>query len=218
MLALGMISLAGALGRKVTGGEVGGSAGMAVQAAFGCGVVSLIILIAGAVIGLNAWVAWIMVLLLGVVLWRDAILWWQPVWELRSLWSMGGSSGKWIAVGLCIIGLTTLTTALAPPLKFDALVYHLSIPQTYLLNGGITYLNWSMFWGMPQTGEMLYSWAIALGGLPAASVLGWACRAGFHLRLTRLPVGKIWDKTGLGRDCRVDRWVYNYGFFSLGIY
>jgi hypothetical protein len=31
-----------------------------------------------------------------------------------------------------------------------------------------------MFWGMPQTAEMLYTWAMALAGDPAAASLGWA--------------------------------------------
>ena len=30
-----------------------------------------------------------------------------------------------------------------------------------------------MYWGMPQVGEMLYTWAMALGGVEAATTLGW---------------------------------------------
>ena len=34
--------------------------------------------------------------------------------------------------------LLALIRALAPPLKFDALVYHLALPKAYLEPGGLT--------------------------------------------------------------------------------
>ena len=37
----------------------------------------------------------------------------------------------------------------------------------------MAYLPQIMYWGMPQTAEMLYTWAMSLGGEPAAAVLGW---------------------------------------------
>ena len=63
--------------------------------------------------------------------------------------------------------------ALAPPLQFDALTYHLAIPKAYLQAGHITYLQNNIFWGMPQLVEMLYTLAIYIGGIEAAPILGW---------------------------------------------
>lgn len=43
----------------------------------------------------------------------------------------------------------------------------------YLLQGRITYLPNTMFWGMPQQTESLYTLGMYLGGTEAATVLGW---------------------------------------------
>jgi hypothetical protein len=80
---------------------------------------------------------------------------------------------KWLAIGLMIIFGLTLIVSLAPPVKYDALVYHLALPQAYLQAGRIRYMPQIMFWGMPQTGEILYTWAMALAGYQAASVMSW---------------------------------------------
>jgi hypothetical protein len=69
--------------------------------------------------------------------------------------------------------LFTLLISLAPPLKFDALVYHLVLPQVYINTGRLTYLPWNAFWGMPQTAEMLFTSAISLAGVESATALGW---------------------------------------------
>ncbi len=67
----------------------------------------------------------------------------------------------------------TLVVSLAPAVKFDALVYHLALPHGYLAAGRVNYNPQNIFWGMPQVGEMLYLWALALAGDQAASCLGW---------------------------------------------
>ena len=112
-------------------------------------------------------------LLLGVLFWRDSLSWWMGWRALRALWQTSDWFGRatgWMA--LVILGFT-LITALAPPLKFDALVYHLALPRHYLLTGRMDYVPQIMYWGMPQTAEMLYTWAMSLGSEPAAVVLGW---------------------------------------------
>lgn len=63
--------------------------------------------------------------------------------------------------------------AVAPPLAFDALVYHLSLPLTYLQAGKFVYVPENTFWGMPQLGEMLYTLAMSLAGVEAGTILGW---------------------------------------------
>jgi hypothetical protein len=56
-----------------------------------------------------------------------------------------------------------LAVALAPPLRFDALVYHLSLPRAYLAAGRVGYVAEVTHWGFPQLAHMLITWAGALG-------------------------------------------------------
>ena len=169
-----LISLAGALGRRLFRLDGLSLTNMALQASLGIGVLSLLILLMGATLGVNRLLAWLLVLILSLLLWRDGITWWRSLWAVKPLWELSNSLGKWLASGLAIILLATLSTTLAPPIKYDALVYHLAIPQFYLQSGEILYNPQLMYWGMPQVGEMLYTWAAALAGLEAAAVLGWA--------------------------------------------
>ena len=133
-------------------------------------------------------------LVLGVLFWRDCLSWWRSWNALRTLWQSSDWFGRatgWLI--LLILGFTLLT-ALAPPLKFDALVYHLTLPRQYLLVGRMAYLPQNVFWGMPQMAEMLYTWAMSLGGEPAAVVLGWLAGLVTMLGL----MGLIADRLGVG--------------------
>ena len=76
-----------------------------------------------------------------------------------------------ILIGL-LMGEAWLVS-LSPPLAFDSLVYHLSLPLAYIQNGRFIYTAWNTFWGMPQLGEMLYTMAMSLGGMEAGTVFGW---------------------------------------------
>lgn len=76
-----------------------------------------------------------------------------------------------ILVGLIFV--LTMFAALAPPIRFDALVYHLTLPRIYLQTQRMIYVPQLMFWGMPQSAEMLYLFAMSLGGEGAAALLGW---------------------------------------------
>ena len=53
------------------------------------------------------------------------------------------------------------------------LMYHLALPDAYLRQARVSYLPWHAMSGMPQTTELLYAWAMALGGPQAAAALGW---------------------------------------------
>lgn len=76
-----------------------------------------------------------------------------------------------VLVGYLLV--SSWLSAIAPPLAFDSLVYHLSLPMTYLGSGRFGYVADNPFWGMPQLGELLYTMAISLGGIEGAQVLGW---------------------------------------------
>ena len=80
---------------------------------------------------------------------------------------------------LLVLGLGLLR-ALAPPINWDALVYHLTLPEWYARTHGLRVnpAEFNVFSGMPQLNEMLYTAAgllrvDAAAGAGAAQVLGW---------------------------------------------
>src|SRR4030067_716428 len=103
---------------------------MAVQAGLGCGILGIVVLAIGAFLGVNSVLAWGFLLSLLVIFWKDVRGWWSSLWGFRSLWIESTQLGRWIAAGLALILLATLMAALAPPLKFDALVYPLTLPPS----------------------------------------------------------------------------------------
>lgn len=173
-IAFGILSVAGGLGRRLRIPlEVHRLTRLALQAALGLGLLGIAVLVAGALGFLRPLVGWGGLFVLGVILWPDLLGWWRDWGDLSVLWDEGGRIGRAIAVGVALILLSTLSIALAPAVKFDTLVYHLTLPHIYLSASRVVYVPQIMYWGMPQTGEMLYTWAIMLVGDPAATVLGW---------------------------------------------
>ena len=136
---------------------------------------------------------------------------------LRTLWQSSDWFGRATGCLALVIFGFTLLTALAPPLKFDALVYHLALPRQYLLAGRMDYVPQIMFWGMPQTAEMLYTWAMSLGGEPAAVVTGWLVGLVALFGLLGLIARSTGCRTGLGRSGSVDLRFHPGNRFSLGI-
>jgi 4-amino-4-deoxy-L-arabinose transferase-like glycosyltransferase len=65
-------------------------------------------------------------------------------------------------------------TALSPPVFFDALEYHLGVPNLFLLRGGIEYLPHMVLSNYPFGTEMLYLLASWLGGLRLAVMVNFA--------------------------------------------
>lgn len=173
-VALAIVAVAGGLGRRLLPlMDLLPLARAALQAALGLGLLGLALLALGVSLGWSPTLLGALLVLLGVVL-RHTVLGWCIAW--RDLWRLLRESdplGHGIAAGVALILLCTLLVALAPPLKFDALVYHLPLPHAYLAAGRLVYLPENIYWGMPQQTEMLYTWAVALGGDPAAAALGW---------------------------------------------
>ncbi len=89
--------------------------------------------------------------------------------------AIGG--GAFPIILACFIGgslLLSLGIALAPPIAWDALVYHLRIPQQILAAHSLSFPGGSLYFEMPQSGEMLYTAVMALTGrAETAAVLGW---------------------------------------------
>jgi hypothetical protein len=112
----------------------------------------------------------------GLLIWlrRDVVAWISQWRSFKQAWHQAGRLGKFLAACITLTLFFTLLSSLSPPFHFDALTYHLVLPRLYLEAGRFYYVPQNMYWGMPQTAEMLYTWAMALAGDPAAAALGWA--------------------------------------------
>jgi hypothetical protein len=173
--AFAILALAGGLGGWIfPANEFPPLARLALQAAVGMGALALVFLVAGTTLGLNRLLLW-GELIAGVVLLRRPILIWLRLWgNARVLLQDLSLLEQLLAAATLLILAMAFIISLSPPLAFDALVYHLTLPRLYLQAGRIYYVPQIMFWGMPQTGEMLYTWAMGLAGEQTAALVGWA--------------------------------------------
>lgn len=150
---------------------------MVLQVAMGLGVIALTVFLIGWLFGLNSIMAWSMLVIGSLLLRKGIVNWSRSLAGLVAIWKVSSKTGKLIAIEVGAVLLATLFIALAPPIRFDALVYHLALPELYLTTGKITYIPQNMFWGMPQSGEMLYTFVTAMAGIEAATTLGWLVAA-----------------------------------------
>lgn len=176
VVAAGILTLSGGLGTvvlaKFKGIDLPPLTTMAVQSALGAGVLGLVILLVGFTLGIKPLYFGI-ILLGGFALLGKPTLNWLKQWaSLKSCFSKNPFIIL-LALGCGLLLFWSLGFALAPPFQFDALTYHLALPRWYLLSGNLNYTPDNMFWGMPQKAEMLYTFAMALGGAEAAVVVGW---------------------------------------------
>jgi hypothetical protein len=146
---------------------------LAIQAALGLGLLGISLLFIGSTLGISSVISWALLLLLGVILRRQIASWLRNWSDAYHFWTQTSRFGRALAFGIVTLLFFTLTTALAPPMKWDALVYHLTLPRLYLNAGKVFYVPDIMFWGMPQLVEMLNTWSMGLAGTEAAVVLGW---------------------------------------------
>jgi 4-amino-4-deoxy-L-arabinose transferase-like glycosyltransferase len=90
--------------------------------------------------------------------------------------------------------LLTWLTALSPPVFFDALEYHLGVPNLFLIRGGIEYLPHMVLSNYPFGTEMLYLLASWLGGLRLAVMVNFALGVLSALALIAC-AGRHWGKS-----------------------
>ena len=173
-----MVALAGALGRLALhslpfASEVEQTI---LQALIGLALISLAVLVIG-LLGLfpATWLAWAITLAGLGMLWRQAYDWARGCWAGLTRILTGGEDNFTCAVRLGVLILLGLAfiLALAPPTKWDALVYHLAGPDLYLRMGRIVSAPTNHFLGFPQLVEMLYLWLLILARPQAAAVLHW---------------------------------------------
>jgi len=67
-----------------------------------------------------------------------------------------------------------LLKALTPVTSFDALVYHLALPDLYLRRGAIVAVPMNLNAGLPANASMLYLWVLCLGDGVSCQILSWS--------------------------------------------
>jgi hypothetical protein len=87
--------------------------------------------------------------------------------QRRRTWS--GTAGAEVTV-VAVLGIVPFLCAFVPYYGWDALTYHLAIPERYLFFNGIWTSPFSIFTAFPLTVEMLYALALGVSG-PALAKL-----------------------------------------------
>lgn len=146
---------------------------MGISAALGFGFLSLLLMAIGLFNGFRWFIFVALLFGLGIILRAEIWRWLKLIDSITAAWKETNPTWRMAGIIMGLMVLSSLSIALAPPLKYDALMYHLTMPAAYLRAGGLDYLPWLAMSGMPQTTEMLYMIAMALGGDAGATVLGW---------------------------------------------
>jgi len=164
-----VVALAAGLGERILRGrQINGAERLAVAFGIGMGSLSLILLALGLTVGYPIWL--IAPLFLAALMFlRSDIARWLLTWSKIKATDV---FEKTIALCVGVLIFCALLTALAPPLEFDALVYHLTLPRMYLDAGRIFYIPEIVYWGMPQLAELQYLLAMQFGGVESATALG----------------------------------------------
>jgi len=173
LITASLFALGGALGTRLLARlQTPQLARLAARAALGLGILSLLYLLVGSTLGTSGLVAWLTLLALGVWLRNDFATWLADFSRFKNLWKSSGRLGRVITWLCLVIFAIALVKSLAPPIGFDALVYHLVLPKIYLAQGHIGHVADNTFSGYPQLPHMLITWAGAMGAQRGALV-GW---------------------------------------------
>lgn len=95
--------------------------------------------------------------------------WGQADHAIRLTW-FSGFLLFMIVLGLCY---PLWTDALAPPLSWDELAYHLPIPQMYIKQHGLMYISFIPYANWPLEFEMLFTLSLLLASATLAHLLSW---------------------------------------------
>jgi 4-amino-4-deoxy-L-arabinose transferase-like glycosyltransferase len=168
-----VILLAGGIGNKIAQPDTESSLAKAtIQLAIGIGVESVVFLSIGSVT--LSLVVMFPLILSTIVIFHKSIIRWCSLWvEIKDLIPRKGISIKLLFWLTITILACNLLLALAPPLGFDALTYHLALPKFYILSHHITYTPDIIYWGMPQQTETLYTIGMAMAGTETGPIIGW---------------------------------------------
>jgi len=171
-----LVSLAGATGERLLRGR-GVDKPLErpiLAAALGLGGLSLATLAVGLFGLLFRWLAYAALAGGLILLRREVTAWWRGLGALLKPSPERGRLDR-ITFGFVTLLLAfNLLRALAPPVMWDSLVYHLELPKQYLAHGRIFFTPENFYGGFPLMAEMGFLWAMALRGATTATVLCWA--------------------------------------------
>jgi hypothetical protein len=170
--AAGIVFVTGGVGWRISAWTLrDGWERLAIASAFGFGVLGLVMLGLASIGWAIGPVVAFFLCSAAVLFFRDGIHWarsFREGWRFEGIFS-------WVCLAFVLISFAvTLGTALAPPITWDALVYHLRIPQEFLAARSMALPDSSIFNQFPLQGEMIFTAALALTGRgETAAVLGW---------------------------------------------
>lgn len=168
LTAIIILTLAGGLGEKILPPTPAGMVRAALSAGLGLGLLGFTTLGVGLFLGAGGGFSLGLLLTAALLAGRKSRAWLR---NFQTPFSFAPLSWP-LCLLLLLLLLPPLLSALAPPLTWDALVYHLALPQLAAHSGRIAYTPDLMYAGMPQLTEMLYLLALSLAGTPAAAFLG----------------------------------------------
>lgn len=174
VISILLIGLCGGVGRLFLGCDLLPPVQRAVvHFCIGAGVLSIVWMGLG-ILGLFGILTGAMVLLVGwIVLFRQNLSWFKGLFTIRDAWREPGITEKFISIIAAFLVLYQLVIALSPPLKWDALAYHLQLPRQYLAAGNFLFIPENPYWGHPQIVEMIYTLAMSIHRAETAAVINW---------------------------------------------
>lgn len=172
LIGIGIVGLFGALGRKIFPlNDLPPLMRAAATTALGAGILGTLWMILGVAGFLNSWLAWLIFLSGLLFLFRELKNWTKDFSSVFANWRSAGKFEKIFGMVIAFLLLLQLFIALAPPLKWDALTYHLQLPRLYIEAGNSNLIPQNPFWGYPQISEMLFTFSILLSGSSTAAVV-----------------------------------------------
>jgi hypothetical protein len=166
----------------------------AVSMLMGIGALAFMTLILGVVGLYYRAVAWGVALVLGLFIWKT---WRRALGEPTLHWfqekahSLGKKNYRWAALAIaflliCLAG--TYLWALTPAIRYDALSYHLAVPDIFIRNHKMVEIpeSFNTYWA--HYADMLYTLAMLLTGQPLPGLLHFSAAllsAAFVFALTR---------------------------------
>lgn len=106
-----------------------------------------------------------------------------------------GLGSACLLAGLVVIAATQIPAAAAPPIYWDALTYHITVPAAYARAHGFVYLPHNVYASMPMGGTLFYLWPLSFDGLVAANACHFVVSllaAAMVYRLARLYMGQFY--------------------------
>lgn len=159
---LAILWVATSIGSRVLSALGLDRSGLAVASAVGLTLVGITTLGLGRLGVLKPFVVWPLVTAVACLSYRQMT---SVLGRLRSISISALGPTEVLIVCLIVSAIAVcLINCLAPVTANDALVYHLSLPKSYVAAGGLTELPYNVYANMPHYGEMLYTFFYCLAG------------------------------------------------------